>query len=59
MIQSPKPIPRVSAKHYAPQPVPTAAKVRFRVKGESDGPVYQGQVQIIPCASCGQKSKQI
>jgi hypothetical protein len=55
MIQSPKPIPRVSAKHYAPQPAPTATKVRFRVKGEADGPVYQGQVVVVPCRSCGGK----
>jgi hypothetical protein len=57
MIQSPKPIPRVSAKHYAPQPAPTAAKVRFRVKGEADGPVYQGQVVVVPCRSCGGKPR--
>jgi hypothetical protein len=55
MSQSPKPIPRVSAKHYAPQPVPTAAKVRFRLKGETEGPIYQGQRIITPCKSCGKQ----
>ena len=52
MSQPPKPLPRVSAKHYGQQPAP-AAKVRFRLKGETDGPIYQGQVQIVPCAGCG------
>lgn len=52
MSEPAKPIPRVSAKHYAAQPVP-AAKVRFRIKGQPDGPVYQGQVKITPCSSCG------
>ena len=60
MSQPPKPLPRVSAKHYAPmsapapQPAP-AAKVRFRIKGETDGPIYQGQVAVVPCRSCGGK----
>jgi hypothetical protein len=46
-----KPHPKISAKHYAPAP-PAAAKVRFRIKGQSDGPVYQGQKIVTPCASC-------
>ena len=54
MNQPPNPIPRVSAKHYAPQPAP-AAKVRFRLKGETDGPIYQGQHIITPCKSCGKQ----
>lgn len=53
-----KPLPRVSAKHYAaaatqkeePQ---EAAKVRFRLKGAADGPIYQGQNIHTPCATCG------
>jgi hypothetical protein len=57
MSQTPKPIPRVSAKHYAPWPAP-AAKVRFRLKGEVDGPVYQGQAVVTPCKSCGGKINQ-
>ena len=53
MSQSPKPIPRVSAKHYAPQPAPTAAKVKWRIKGQTDGPVYQGQEKVSSCRTCG------
>ena len=62
MSQPPNPIPRVSPKHYAPQPAPQpapAAKVRFRLKGETDGPIYQGQVQIVPCAGCGKRQTRI
>jgi len=52
MSDSPKPLPRVSAKHYAPQPA--AAKVRFRAKGSPhEGDVYHGQKLIIPCKGCG------
>lgn len=54
MSQSPKPIPRVSAKHYAPQPAP-AAKVKWRIKGQPDGPVYQGQEKVLSCRTCGGK----
>jgi hypothetical protein len=55
MSQPPKPLPRVSAKHYGNQ----AAKVRFRVKGNADGPIYQGQVQIVPCAGCSGAKRKI
>jgi hypothetical protein len=34
----------------------TAAKVRWKVKGASDGPVYQGSKVYQPCIGCGQKS---
>lgn len=56
MIPPRKPLPRVSAKHYAAaaQPEdPQAAKVRFRLKGAADGPIYQGQNIHTPCATCG------
>lgn len=48
----PKPLPRVSAGHYAAAE-PRAAKIRYRLKGESDGPIYQGQRILVPCATCG------
>lgn len=32
-----------------------AAMVRFRLKGEADGPVYQGQNVVKPCRTCGKK----
>lgn len=48
-----KTIPRVSAKHYG-LVQPRTAKVRFRIKGETDGPIYQGQTKIKACQSCGQ-----
>lgn len=38
-----------------PQVDPEAAKVRVRIKGEQDGPVFQGQVVIVPCLNCGRK----
>lgn len=28
------------------------AKLRIRIKGKTDGPIYQGQVQIAPCKTC-------
>lgn len=52
MTEPPKPLPRVSAKHYDPEP-PRVAKVRFRIKGQTDGPIYQGQVKFKPCDTCG------
>jgi hypothetical protein len=55
MSETAKPLPRVSAKHYAAAPA-DAAMIRFRLKGETTGPVYQGQKVIIPCASCGSKT---
>jgi hypothetical protein len=30
---------------------PTAAKVRMRIKGNADGPVYQGQTIIRHCGN--------
>ena len=41
------PIPRVSPQKYA--------KVRFRIKGEKEGPVYQGQALVKPCVGCAKK----
>jgi hypothetical protein len=45
------PIKRVSAKKYPPKD--RAAKMRFRIKGETDGPIYEGQKIILPCKGCG------
>ena len=47
----PNPSGRVSASKY-PGQVEAAARIRFRVKGEADGPVYQGQELIVPCVEC-------
>lgn len=33
-----------------------AAKVKFRVKGQPDGPIYEGQRIIIPCKGCGKSN---
>ena len=30
-----------------------AFPVKFRLKGEADGPVYSGQAVVIPCRTCG------
>lgn len=48
------PLPKVSAIHYAPQPAARPAKVRFRLKGQLTGPLYQGQQLIVPCKTCTQ-----
>jgi hypothetical protein len=32
-----------------------AAKVRFKIKGEEDGPVYRGQEVVRACGGCGSK----
>jgi len=46
-------IPKVSASKYpGADPTPKAFPVRFRIKGQADGPVYEGQRQIRPCAGC-------
>ena len=47
-----QPLPRVSAKHYAQQQDKTA-KVKWRIKGNPDGHVYQGQRKVIGCKTCG------
>lgn len=43
---SPSPIHKVSSGKYP-------AKVRFRIKGQPEGPVFQGQEIIHPCKGCG------
>jgi len=43
-----KPHPKVSAAKYRE----TAAKVMWRIKGNPDGPIYEGQKVITPCKSC-------
>jgi hypothetical protein len=43
--------PKVSASKYPGAALP-AFPVRFRLKGQADGPVYEGQRQIRPCAGC-------
>lgn len=37
----------------------SAARVKWRLKGAVDGPVYEGQREVIPCKNCGQKSKSL
>lgn len=39
------------------EPVETTAKVRFRIKGEEDGPVFQGQRIVKACGGCGSKKQ--
>lgn len=43
-------IPRVPARKY--QEANRAASILWKVKGNKDGDVYQGQVLISPCKSC-------
>ena len=49
------PIRKVSAKHYAPAEAETFP-VRFRIKGQKDGPVYTGQRLVVPCKDCEKKN---
>jgi hypothetical protein len=37
-----KVVPRITAP----------AKVKWRIKGSPDGPVYQGQAIVVPCPAC-------
>lgn len=46
-LPDPAPIRRVSARKYT-----RAATVRFRIKGQPDGPIYRGQALLRPCATC-------
>lgn len=32
-----------------------AARVKWRVKGNDDGPVYRGQKVVRPCKGCGNR----
>lgn len=41
------PLPKVSAAKYG------AAKMRWREKGQTDGPIFAGTIEIQPCATCG------
>jgi len=43
------PLPKVSAKKY---PESRPAQVRFRIKGNTDGPIYRGQELMRPCKTC-------
>jgi hypothetical protein len=48
-----KPLPRVSAKHYAPQPA-RSAKVIWKIKGSgTEGTLYEGQRIVRECRTCG------
>jgi hypothetical protein len=47
------PVPRVSPAKYRSKN--RAAKVRFRIKGEADGPLYEGQKLVVPCSGCGKR----
>lgn len=54
---SPRPHPKVSAAKYAiASDLDQNAKMKWRIKGNQDGPVYQGQAVIIPCSTCGGKN---
>jgi hypothetical protein len=46
--------PKVSASKY-PGAADSAFPVRFRIKGQPDGPVYAGQRVVMPCKTCGQR----
>jgi hypothetical protein len=53
------PIPRPSAAAYAreasrtpAESPPEAAKVKFRLKGNEDGHIYQGQEIVVKCRTC-------
>jgi hypothetical protein len=50
-----KPLRRVNARKYPPPPADDSNgtfAVRFRIKGQNDGPVFQGQKIIMPCKGC-------
>jgi hypothetical protein len=49
------PIPPRDLDVIPAPPDPAAAKVRFRLKGETEGPLYQGQALIVPCLNCARK----
>lgn len=34
-----------------------AARIRWRLKGATDGPVYEGQQEIRPCIGCGARRR--
>lgn len=42
-----KPLPKVSASKYA-----KSAKVKWKIKGNKDGAVYQGQKIVGKCKFC-------
>jgi len=46
-----EPLRKVSAKKYD-----QSAKMRWRVKGNDDGPVYAGTMLVKACATCGKAS---
>ena len=33
------------------------ANVKWKIKGNADGPIYAGTVQVKPCVTCGAKEK--
>jgi 23S rRNA maturation-related 3'-5' exoribonuclease YhaM len=40
-------------KKVSPEKYKQPAKIKWRVKGNTDGHVYQGQEIIAPCKTCG------
>ena len=45
-------VPQPDGMPTLPRPT-RAARVRMRLKGHADGPVYQGQALVRPCPGCG------
>lgn len=44
---------KVSASKYpGATPAPKAFRVRFKIKGQQDGHVYEGQTKVRECAGC-------
>ena len=52
---TPPPAPEAETQASAPVPDPSAFPVKVRIKGQPDGPVFQGQTIIVPCLNCGRK----
>jgi hypothetical protein len=51
---SPRPHPKISSEKYqqSAQAVSEVAQVKWRLKGNQDGPVYQGQQLVTKCPTC-------
>lgn len=50
---SPRPLPKVSAAKYNQAVTEDrAARMKWKLKGNEDGPIYQGQVKVGKCRTC-------